>query len=233
MLEFEFREWLESRGAKTPAGLNSRIYAVKTIEKKLAALGSPHADLDAAYKADGFTQLRQRIKEIRCDAKDNGDEYRLLMPESEQPLNRLSSWNSWLGQYGRFLSGDDSQADEIRDYVLENYIIPARDRGDASVTVVVGPLNTEMGLDKGWPNICQALDGQKFQELADVPPPVTEGPKKSTTRKYTFILTEGSEPVAQNNITPTNLIFYGPPGTGKTFHTAREAVCSGLLNLAT
>ncbi|EPB9885651.1 AAA family ATPase [Yersinia enterocolitica] len=229
MLEVEFQEWLKSRGAKTQAGLNSRIYAVKTIEKNLAALGSPHADLDIAYKADGFAQLRQRIKQIRRDAKNNGDDYRLLMPESEQPLNRLSNWNSWLGQYGRFLSGDDSQADEIRDYVLENYITPARERGDASVTLVVGPLNTEMGLDKGWPNICQALDGQKFQELADVPPPVTVGPKKSTTRKYTFILTEGSALVAQNKPTPTNLIFYGPPGTGKTYHTAREAVtlCDG------
>lgn len=58
---------------------------------------------------------------------------------------------------------------------------------------------------------------------------MTEGPKKSTTRKYTFILTEGSELVAQNKPTPTNLIFYGPPGTGKTYHTAREAValCDG------
>lgn len=229
MLEVEFREWLEIRGAKTQAGLNSRIYAVKTIEKNLAALGSPHADLDAAYKADGFEQLRQRIKQIRRDAKDNGYDYRLLMPDSEQPLNRLSNWNSWLGQYGRFLGGDDSQADDIRDYVLENYITPARERGDASVTVVVGPLNTEMGLNMAWPNICQALDGQKFQELADVPPPVTEGPKKSTTRKYTFILTEGGNLVVQTIPTPTNLIFYGPPGTGKTYHTAREAValCDG------
>ncbi len=33
MLEVEFQEWLKSRGAKTQAGLNSRIYAVKTIEK--------------------------------------------------------------------------------------------------------------------------------------------------------------------------------------------------------
>jgi len=229
MLEVEFREWLESRGAKTQAGLNSRVYAVKTIEKNLAALGSLHADLDAAYKADGFAQLRQRIKQIRRDAKDNGNDYRVLMPESEQPRNRLSNWNSWLAQYGRFLGGDESQADEIRDYVLENYITPARERGDASVTLVVGSLNTEMGLNMAWPNICQALDGQKFQDLADVPPPVTEGPKKSTTRKYTFILTEGDNLVPQTKPTPTNLILYGPPGTGKTFHTAREAValCDG------
>lgn len=229
MLEVEFREWLETRGAKTQAGLNSRIYAVKTIEKNLAALNSPHVDLNAAYKADGFAQLRQRIKQIRQDASDNGNDYRLLMPDSEKPLNRLSNWNCWLGQYGRFLGGDDTQADEIRDYVLENYITPARERGDISVTVVVGPLNHEMGLRMAWPNICQALDGQKFQDLADVPPPVTEGPKKSTTRKYTFILTEGENLVIQTKLMPTNLIFYGPPGTGKTYNTAKEAValCDG------
>ncbi|MCW1874886.1 AAA family ATPase [Erwinia sp. INIA-01] len=229
MLEVEFREWLEARGEKTQAALDSRIYALKTIEKNLAALGSPYADLDAAYQADRFAQLRERIKQIRHDAKDNGDDYRLLMPNSEQPLNRLSNWNSWLGQYGRFLGGDDSQADEIRDYVLENYITPARERGDDSVSVVVGPLNNQMGLKMAWPNICQALDGKIFQELADVPPPRTEGPKKSTTRKYTFILTAGDRPVPQAKPMPTNLILYGPPGTGKTYHTAREAValCDG------
>lgn len=30
MLEVEFQEWLKRKGAKTQAGLNSRIYAVKT-----------------------------------------------------------------------------------------------------------------------------------------------------------------------------------------------------------
>ena len=45
MLEVEFQEWLKSKDAKTQASLNSRIYAVKTIEKNLAALDSPHADL--------------------------------------------------------------------------------------------------------------------------------------------------------------------------------------------
>lgn len=34
MLEVEFLEWLKSRDPKTQAGLNTRIYAVKTIEKK-------------------------------------------------------------------------------------------------------------------------------------------------------------------------------------------------------
>ena len=232
MLEDEFREWLEARGAKTQSGRNSRIYAVKTIEKNLAALGSPHADLASAHAADGFAQLRERIKQIRIKFKNGSDEYRLLMPESEKPINRLFNWNSWLAQYGRFLGGDDSQAEEIRNYVLEHYISPARERGDTSVTIVVGSLNNEMGLSMAWSNICQALEEQTFWDSAELPQPLAEGPKQSKTRKLTFKLVDGDNLVAQINSPPTNLILYGPPGTGKTYHSAREAVtlCDGIAN---
>lgn len=379
MREAEFRAWLEAGSAKTQAGRNSRVHAVKTIEKNLIPLGSPHRDLAVAYVADGFAQLRERIRNMRQDARAGGNDYRILMPESEKPLNRLSNWNSWLAQYGRFLGGkasaadedltdedddangdeeilkrfdgdprfrearkdwsdeqrtafcsmaravheagldwyltdipqirfgrrapgedrapgtlgsvqlrsnggflkfshqhgrlnltgiyqfdetsadefvaviggaedsirswlppqpsrpgywpgetaindNETQADRIRQYVLERYIEPTRQRGDVSVTIVVGPLNNEMGLDMAWPNICQALEGRKFLELAKVPAPVAEGPKQSTTRKLTFTLSEGAIPVAKVKPDPKNLILYGPPGTGKTYRTALEAV---------
>lgn len=122
------------------------------------------------------------------------------------------------------VDGTDSQADRIRQYVLEHYINPARRRGDDSVTIVVGPLNNEMGLHMAWPNICQALEGRKFLELGKVPPPIAEGPKLSTTRKLTFVLSEGTVTVADAKPDPQNLILYGPPGTGKTYSTALEAV---------
>lgn len=462
MREAEFRAWLEARGAKTQAGRNSRVYAVRTIEKNLASLGSRHVDLAAAYADDGFAKLRERIRQLRIGAKTGSDEYRILMPDSEKPLNRLSSWNSWLAQYGRFLGGEtratgidrdaleelktrflakfpdfesgggfpgqsvyhpeeddykrallaqcqplrgaldesiaigeqildalmghqsnllgyyktkqrladirahhpgeleqavgdlansndapsiaaesflesawsllsegaennlpygesrilatavqaltrpdlaisviyqrfhnlgmtligrplfgnnpltaaeyedvldlaamifdvmahewnwqprdlwdvqgfiwvtcadklegeETQADRIRAHVLNHYINPARARGDRSVTVVVGPLNNEMGLNMAWPNICQAIEGRKFQELANVPQPTAEGAKQSTTRKLTFTLSEGASAVTQASPQPINFILYGPPGTGKTYHTAREAValCDG------
>ena len=118
----------------------------------------------------------------------------------------------------------EPQADRIRQHVLERYIEPARRRGASNVTVVVGPLNNEMGLDMAWPNICQALEGRKFQELARVPPPVAEGPRQSTTRKLTFALTEAMVEVAGAKPDPKNIILFGPPGTGKTYRTAYEAV---------
>lgn len=122
------------------------------------------------------------------------------------------------------IDDEASEADRIRQYVLENYINPARDRGDVNSTVIVGVLNKEMGLKMAWPNICQALEGKKFLELAEVPPPLAQGPKQSTTRKLTFDLSQGHFAVGQIKPEPTNLILYGPPGTGKTYRTALEAV---------
>jgi len=109
--EDEFRAWLAERGANTQAGRNTRSYAVRTIENNLAALGSPHADLDAAWQDDRFNALRQRLKDIQQDFRAGGTEYRILMPQSEKPDNRLASWRSWLAQYGQFLDGSsDSTA---------------------------------------------------------------------------------------------------------------------------
>ena len=114
MREAEFRIWLQKDGEKTKGGLNSRVQAIKVIEKNLGKLGSPHVDLDAAYHADKFTELRKRLKEMRNNFNDGGDDHRKLMPSSENPLNRLSSWSSWLAQYGKFLGENMSQADRIR-----------------------------------------------------------------------------------------------------------------------
>ena len=47
MRETEFREWLEANGANSVSGRNTRVYAVKTIESNLGALGFSQSDLDA------------------------------------------------------------------------------------------------------------------------------------------------------------------------------------------
>lgn len=102
-----FREYLKRNGANTEPGRNTRVHAVRKIEASLSELGSSDADLEAAYRTDRFEALRQTIKSIRTDALAGGKKYRVLMPESENPKNRLASWNSWLAQYGRFLASRD------------------------------------------------------------------------------------------------------------------------------
>ncbi|RYD64575.1 MAG: hypothetical protein EOP84_32605, partial [Verrucomicrobiaceae bacterium] len=62
-------------------------------------------------------------------------------------------------------------ADRIRLCALNYYIAPAREQRLATVSIRAGTLNNEMGLNQAWPNVCQALAGRKFQELAGLDAP--------------------------------------------------------------
>ena len=192
--ESEFKTWLEQGGARTVDGRNTRAFAIRTIERKLDELGMPFRDLDAAWEADRFESLNERLRRMRGDARNGGQDYRVLMPESENPLKRLSSWRSWLGQYGRFLAGEPpgsaKDVDRIRQYVLEHIIEPAREEGRGQAEVLVRDVNTALDLNEAWPNICQALAGRKFQELAQIPPPERIGADQSSATVFRFDLTD-------------------------------------------
>ena len=189
--ESAFKTWLGQGGVQTTSG-RTRAFAIRTIERKLQELEMPFRDLDEAWKADRFESLRERLRRMREDARDGGQDYRILMPDSENPHKRLSSWRSWLGQYGRFLAGEPpgsaKDADLIRQYVLEHYIKPAREEGRGQAEVLVRDVNEALGLNEAWPNICQALAGHKFQELAQVPPPERFGADQSSATVFRFDL---------------------------------------------
>ena len=51
-------------------------------------------------------------------------------------------------------------------------------------------VSTALDLNKAWPNICQALAGRKFQELAQVPPPEPIGTVPSSATVFRFYLTD-------------------------------------------
>lgn len=133
-------------------------------------------------------------------------------------------------QYPHLITG----AEQIRACALTNYVAPARDRGDASVTIGAGDLQKFIGLSKSEANICQTLRGPKFLKFASVSAPDVVGPEHSTTTTFTFHLDERAIAMPQSVPSATNLILYGPPGTGKTYETAAEAVrlCLGAAEAA-
>ena len=101
----EYKRWLEQGGVQKD-GQNTRAGAIKKIEEKLSALGLPYQDLDEAWAVDKFEALNKCLKEVHEDYRAGGQEYRILMPASIKPDNRLRNWRSWLKKYGRFLAGD-------------------------------------------------------------------------------------------------------------------------------
>ena len=186
-----FKTWL-GQGGVTTTSAETRASAIQIIERKLQELGMPFRDLDEAWDSDRFESLHERLRRMREDARDGGQDYRILMPDSENPHKRLSNSRSWLGQYDRFLAGEPpgsaKDADRIREYVLEHYIKPAREVGRGQAEVLVRDVNKELGLKEGWPNICQALAGRKFQALAQIPPPERIGADVSPATVFRFDL---------------------------------------------
>ena len=245
MNEAGFREMLLARG-NAPTGVETRISYLKTIEKNLSGLGLSFADLDAAFEADGLTSVIHAVRGLIDDQKAGGMDYRLLFPQSVNPRNRLANLPTFLKHYRDYRSGGgmaDSDAGRIRQYALKHFVEPARERGEASVTIRAGDLHNALGLSNAHANVCQALRGRLFRNLAGVGEPTVTGPENSSTTTFVFNLAaEAAAPPPQprplakamsQTTPPTNLILYGPPGTGKTFATAREAVklCSPSVDL--
>ena len=85
-----------------------------------------------------------------------------------------------------FHSASGSQADQIRQYALENYVEPWRESGDETLAIRAGDVEREMGLRQATPNVCSALEGRKFQALANVVLVSREGPRRSTTTTYCY-----------------------------------------------
>ncbi|MCO5792681.1 MAG: AAA family ATPase [Blastomonas sp.] len=67
-----------------------------------------------------------------------------------------------------------------------DFVAPARAEGRASVTIVAREIHDRLGLSAAHANVCQALGGRKFQQLAGVAPPKIEGPMASSTTTFTY-----------------------------------------------
>ena len=87
--------------------------------------------------------------------------------------------------------GDDeleANADRIRTLALNDFVTPARAEGRNSVTIIARDIHDRLGLSAAHANVCQALGGRKFQEMASVPSPRIEGPMASSTTSFTYEL---------------------------------------------
>lgn len=79
-------------------------------------------------------------------------------------------------------------ADQIRQFVLEKYINPARNQGHLTVTVVAGKIHTGLGLENRMPAVCSALDADKFLSFAHIRLVSRSGPHQGSTATWVFEL---------------------------------------------
>lgn len=88
-----------------------------------------------------------------------------------------------------------SQADKIRNYVVEELIKPAREKGDTSIEIVSGDVHGSMGLQNALPAVCSVLEGAALAQQAKIRLIDRHSPigsdKPSSTIRYRFNLENG------------------------------------------
>lgn len=79
-------------------------------------------------------------------------------------------------------------SEEVRKHVVDQYISPARKKGEDSIQIRAGTVHNELHWTGRVPSVCQALGSRKFQHEAGVELVERSRPGPSTTVVFTYRL---------------------------------------------
>lgn len=81
-----------------------------------------------------------------------------------------------------------TQADRIRQFALDHFVVPARAKGLPEITIRAGDIHQAMGLANSMPAVCSAIGSKKFEELARTALVKTIGPANGANVYFHFSL---------------------------------------------
>ena len=86
-------------------------------------------------------------------------------------------------------------ADRIREYAKEKYVIPARQQKQRRFSIRVGDIVRELKMNRAVPAVCSALKTGEFRQSNDLQLVDVSGPKsgQSTTVVYTYEFIGGQQ----------------------------------------
>lgn len=106
-------------------------------------------------------------------------------------------------------------ADEIREYVIQTQIKPARAANRGAITIRAGDIHSAMRLQNAMPNVCSALGGRKLQNLANISLREREGPRNGANVYFTFQLGDAASSAPRPTLNQRS-------GSGKSFPPSRQ-----------
>jgi hypothetical protein len=81
-----------------------------------------------------------------------------------------------------------TKSDDVRAYVLRNYVVPARKGHNTRVTVRAGDVAKALNLSNRTPLVCGALGAIKFQKESDLNLLQRTGPGQGANATFTFAI---------------------------------------------
>ncbi len=80
-----------------------------------------------------------------------------------------------------------NSAQDIRSFLIERYIKPARRRGDKRVKIVAGEVHRGLNLTNRVPNVCQVLESKKFRQENQLEIEERSGPPSGMGTRMTYV----------------------------------------------
>jgi hypothetical protein len=147
-----------------------------------AAKNSEQLSLFFHVTSDGFMASQLEHNLIRQIGKPP---WNLKVPGAPRSRLRVENIATPVGQVLSRVNGM-STADLVRSVAIEQYFNPARSRNEKMVTISVREMHDKLGLSKQFPNVCQALRGEKLQIMAKAKLLREYGPKLSSTTSFLY-----------------------------------------------
>jgi hypothetical protein len=92
-------------------------------------------------------------------------------------------------------------ADRVREYAKERYVVPARQQKQKRFSIRVGDVVRELKMNRAVPAVCSALKTGEFRQSNGLQLVETSGPKsgQSTTVVYTYEFVSAQPAAAQSD----------------------------------
>jgi hypothetical protein len=83
-----------------------------------------------------------------------------------------------------------NQANEVRKYAKNHFVIPARQKHEKRVVFTASDLHKGMSLTSRYPLVCSSIDSKKFKDFSRVELIKREGPNQGASARWTFKILE-------------------------------------------
>lgn len=178
----ELRDW-RNKWAHQERFVSDDVYRVMdSVQRLLAAINAP--------QVNEVARIKRELRRLEGDEKASGGNWRRPEDQEEEPRQarqertRASSRPDLSNE--KVPNSSTSQADSIRHHALRHYVEPWRNTKEQRLSIRAGDVQRELNLHGVAPNVCNALGGRKFLELADLKLIVHTKPCPSTTTVFFY-----------------------------------------------
>jgi len=179
----EYHEWM--RNSNSRCSLKGRGFTDERVQDRIKLIEKWQSGYRPMTEAELFGEDYARYQEILQKMEQ-------LCEEAKRMTGRVRSRNGKPGADEVFVSPSSkntkSNADRVRRFIISRYVVPARKRGEKTVTVRAGDVHAQMLFRGQHANVCQAMRGDRFLNLANVKLKSFRGPRAGANAYFTYQL---------------------------------------------